>query len=124
MSKPIPQGVRARLKKERNIWLVTVRPGSRPHMVPVWFVATEYSLYVSIEPRSVKGRNLISNKNVCLALENGAHPVICEGEAELMQEPWPPEVLELFEKKYGWDISAERQYTQLVEISCRKWLHW
>ncbi len=93
-------------------------------MVPVWFVATNDSLYACIEPKSVKGRNLRSNKNVCLALEGGAHPVICEGEARPLEAPWPPEVVELFQKKYGWDIIAERQYTQLLKITARKWLHW
>lgn len=116
--------VKQRLAKERNIWMATVRPDGRPHLVPVWFIQAEDRLYVCIEPESVKCRNLLSNKNVCLALEDAVHPVICEGQARLLEKPWPAEVISLFVEKYGWDISAERQYTQLVEITPRKWLHW
>lgn len=110
--------------KEHKIWMVTVRPNGRPHIVPVWFVLTEGNLYLCIEPESVKGRNLTFNKNVSLALEDGTHPVICEGEARLLERPWPGAVMSGFQEKYDWDISKERSYTQLVEITPRKWLHW
>ncbi len=113
-----------RLLQERNIWMATVRPDGRPHLVPVWFVWTEGKLYVCIEPESVKARNLAGNSNVSLALEQGNHPVICEGEARPLPAPWPPAVVALFQDKYGWDISAERQYTRLVEIVPRRWLAW
>lgn len=115
---------RHKLREQRNIWIATVRPDGRPHLVPVWFALLDEKLYVCIEPQSVKGRNLAQNANVCLALEDGAHPVICEGQAQALARPWPPAVIALFVEKYGWDIESERQYTQLVEITPRKWLHW
>ena len=124
MSQPIPESVRERLAKERNIWIATVRPDGRPHLVPVWFTQRDDRLYVCIEPESVKGRNLLANKSVCLALEDAVHPVICEGEARVLEKPWPAEVVASFVEKYGWDISAEQQYTQLLEVTPRKWLHW
>lgn len=113
-----------RLATERNIWIATVRPDGRPHMVPVWFVCVDGKIYLCIEPRSVKGRNLLSNKNVSLALEEGNHPVICEGEARFLNKPWPKPVVEVFRQKYDWDISTENRYTQLVEVTPRNWLHW
>ena len=120
----MPPEAKERLSKERNVWIATGRPDGRPHLVPVWFTWMDQNLYVCIEPKSVKGRNLVSNHNVCLALEDAVHPVICEGEARLLQKPWPAEVVGLFLEKYAWDISSERQYTQLVEIAPRRWLHW
>ena len=119
-----PQDSDRRLATQRNIWIATVRPDHRPHMAPVWFVWTEEKLYLCIEPESVKARNLAANHNVCLALEDGTHPVICEGEARALGRPWPAGVVALFREKYQWDIGAERQYTQLVEIAPRKWLGW
>ena len=113
-----------RLATERNIWVVTVRSNGRPHMVPVWFVWADGNLYICIEPGSVKARNLESNKNVSLALEEGNHPVICEGEARFLNQPWPEPVVEVFRQKYDWDIATENRYTQLVEVTPRKWLHW
>jgi hypothetical protein len=124
MRKTLPAGIAERLAKERNIWIVTVRPDCRPHMVPVWFVWLRDGIFVCIEPESVKGRNLRKNRNVSLALEVGTHPVICEGEAQLLKKPWPEDVVKLFQEKYDWDISSERRYTLLVEITPRRWLHW
>ncbi len=124
MPKAQPRSVTDRLAKERNIWIVTVRPEGQPHMVPVWFAWVGEKIYICIEPGSVKGRNLAHNRNVSLALERGSHPVICEGEAQFIEKPWPEEVVTLFRKKYDWDVSSERQYTLLVEITPRKWLHW
>src|SRR5881296_2352955 len=119
MAKALPSSISASLSRERIIWIVTVRPDGRPHMVPVWFVWLHDGIYVCIEPESVKGRNLRQNRNVCLALEDGSHPVICEGEAKLLEKPWPGEVVILFQEKYDWDISSERRYTLLVEITPR-----
>lgn len=113
-----------RLDEARNIWFVTVRASGRPHMVPVWFVSSAEKIYACIEPGSVKARNLRTNSNVCVALEDGNHPIICEGEACEVSRPWPDQVVELFERKYGWNIAAERQYTMLVEVTARKWLRW
>jgi F420H(2)-dependent biliverdin reductase len=78
MSKTPTAGVKERLGKERNIWIATVRPDGRPHIVPVWFACIDDKVYLCIEPQSVKGRNLATNRNVALALEDGSHPIICE----------------------------------------------
>ncbi|MGI0016221.1 MAG: pyridoxamine 5'-phosphate oxidase family protein [Nitrososphaera sp.] len=124
MLKTASQAMQKRLSKERNIWIATVRADGRPHMVPVWFVWLEEKLYVCIEPKSVKGRNLVSNKSVSLALEDGTRPIICEGDARFVPKPWPQAVADIFQEKYGWEISSELQYTQLVEVTARKWLRW
>ena len=121
---PLPAAAKQRLAQQRNIWMATVRPEGRPHLVPVWFTQLDERLYVCIEPDSIKGRNLLSNCNACLALEDAISPVICEGEARPLEKPWPVAVVSRFVEKYGWDISAEHQYSQLVEITPRKWLHW
>jgi hypothetical protein len=118
-----------RLENEKNIWVATVRPaldgGSpRPHLAPVWFAYFDGKLYISIEAESVKGRNLVHHPQLALALEEGTHPVICEGTARPAPAPWPPEVVEIFLRKYEWDIRTEQQYNQLLEITPTKWLNW
>jgi F420H(2)-dependent biliverdin reductase len=114
----------ARLSGERNIWIATVRPDGRPHLVPVWFVYVGNNIYVCTEPASVKGKNLGHNSRVALALEGGTHPVICEGTAQFLAQPWPSAVVETFRSKYDWDITEETQYTALVEITPARWLEW
>jgi hypothetical protein len=113
-----------RLSGERNIWIATVRPDGRPHLVPVWFTWVERKIYICIEPESVKGRSLERNNRVALALEDGTHPVICEGSAQFLPKPWPPAVVEAFRSKYEWDITEETQYTALVEVTPARWLQW
>ncbi len=123
MSDP-PQRGQDRLARERNIWLATVRPDGRPHLVPLWFAWHERQLYLCIQPGSVKAANLAQNPRVSLALENGDAPLICEGVASVVPPPWPEALSVIFQQKYGWDIVVDNDYTQLVGVQPRKWLSW
>lgn len=120
----ITDEAKEKLRQATNIWFASVRPDARPHLTPVWFVHTNGKLYVSIDPNSVKSHNLAANPNVTLALEEGNHPLICEGQTAWIDPPYPDEVVKLFQQKYEWDITTEGQYSQLVEITPRKWLGW
>ena len=113
-----------RLETQQNIWFCSVRPGGWPHLVPIWFVWQDGKLYVSTEPGSVKSRNVRRNPQVVLALEDGAHPVICEGKAQLLEQPWPEDLLAAFLNKYEWDLNTETQYNQVIEVRPEKWLSW
>jgi PPOX class probable F420-dependent enzyme len=119
-----PARVQSRLETEHNVWLASVRPDGRPHLVPVWFAWHDGKLYVCIEPESVKGRNIRQNPRLALALENGSTPVICEGTAAPVSAPWPEAVRAVFQQKYDWDIFSDAQYTQLLEVMPEKWLVW
>jgi hypothetical protein len=70
--------------------------------------------YVCTAPGSVKARNLKSNPQVALALEDGDQPFIVEGEAR----PVSPSaaVVNRFRAKYDWDITTDAVYTQLFEV--------
>jgi PPOX class probable F420-dependent enzyme len=124
MPSRLPPQVLSRLNEHKNIWLASVRPDGRPHLVPIWFAWNENKIYICIEPGSVKAMNLAQNQRVSLALEDGSNPVICEGRAAVIPQPWPPEVLKIFMRKYEWNITTETRYTQLVQVTPCKWLHW
>ena len=113
-----------RLKGERNIWLATIRPTRHPHLVPVWFVYHQDQFFICINSDSVKGKNLRDNPQVALSLEDGSKPIICEGEAEVVSEPWPREIVSKFKQKYDWDIVEDKDYDQLNRIKPQKWLGW
>jgi F420H(2)-dependent biliverdin reductase len=119
-----PPQATVKLESQRNIWIASTRPDQRPHLVPVWFAWQAGKIYLCIEPGSLKARNIAQQPEVALALEDGAHPVICEGRASVIAPPWPAGVLAIFKHKYDWDISTETQYTTLLEITPRKWLVW
>lgn len=119
-----PEQVIPRLEREANVWMATVRADSRPHLVPVWFVWHNQQIYLCIQPESVKARNLHANPRITLSLENGNEPVICEGVAQPVTQPWPEEVQQLFQQKYDWDIVADSAYGLLLVIAPERWLVW
>lgn len=124
MTDLLPSQIIEKLLQQNNIWLASVRPDGRPHLIPAWFVWHQDRIYICIEPASVKARNIAGNPSVALALEDGSNPVICEGSARAVPAPWSAVVTELFTSKYGWDISTETQYTSLIEVTPAKWLYW
>lgn len=119
-----PSHGQERLETERNIWLATVRPDGRPHLVPLWFAWHDNLIYICIQPNSVKARNLAQGPTVSLSLEDGDRPLICEGEAAVIPTSYPPAVVAIFQKKYDWNITSDSDYTQLIAITPRKWLSW
>lgn len=120
---PPPEALE-RLKSEKNVWMASGRPDGRPHLVPVWFAWHTGKIYFCVAPNSVKARNLTRNPHLALALENGSTPVICEGLAAFHTGPPPEPVRTVFHEKYDWDISSEKEYTLLVEVTPQKWLTW
>jgi PPOX class probable F420-dependent enzyme len=113
-----------RLEKQQVIWFASVRPDGRPHLAPVWFVWHADQFYVGTDPNSVKSHNIQRNRAVVLALEDGVHPLICEGKAQVIIPPFPEDLLAAFYKKYEWDLTKEVQYNQVVEVTPEKWLGW
>ncbi len=124
MAAALTQEMITKLESQQVIWFSSVRPDGRPHLAPVWFVWHEDKIYIGTDPKSVKIRNIRSNARVALALEDGEHPVICEGTARRLENPWPDSLLSAFFKKYEWDLNKEEQYNAVVEITPEKWLAW
>lgn len=114
----------ARLEDERNIWMATMRPDGRPHLVPVWFVWHDEKITICIQPNSVKAKNLVQNANIALSLEDGSNVVICEGSAETVTPPYHPTILAEFKRKYDWDITTDADYRLVLTIIPTKWLVW
>lgn len=115
---------KSRLTTERNIWMATVRPSGRPHLVPVWFVWFEEKIYIGMQPGSVKANNLEQNDQIALSLEDGVNVVICEGTAVTLQKPYPTQLVGLFDSKYGWDMNNDAVHNLFIEVTPNKWLIW
>ncbi len=124
MAKEPPVGVIEKLESQPNIWFGSVRSDGRPHLAPVWFVWHAGKIYIGTDPKSVKSRNIRRDGRVVLALEDGTHPVICEGRAQPIAKPWSEPLLAAFFKKYEWDMNKEEQYNEVIEITPEKWLTW
>src|SRR5262245_49601920 len=70
-----------RLVAARNYWIVTVRPGGRPHSRPVWGVWLRNRFYFSTG--SLAARNVGVNEEITVHLESGDEVVIVEGVADI-----------------------------------------
>src|SRR5581483_4265583 len=87
LSNPKDAHIDERLRTEPIIWLGTVRPDGRPHLVPVWFFWDGATITIYSQPGNQKMRNLQHSTNVTLALntaDDGDDVVIVEGKAELL----------------------------------------
>ncbi|NTU80863.1 MAG: pyridoxamine 5'-phosphate oxidase [Chloroflexales bacterium] len=121
MSNP-PAATADRLEREQIIWLATVRPDGRPHLVPLWFVWAGGSIYLCVTGSSVKVRNIAANPAVSLALESGSAPVVVEGHAALLARPWPDKAVLGFQRKYDWTLTTDAEYDTLVAVTPQRWL--
>lgn len=104
----------SRLQTAQNMWLATVRPDGRPHLIPIWFGVHEGKWYFVTDPNSVKARNLQQNPRVAMSLEDGTNPVVVEGLARQVQPS--AEVVKLFKDKFDWDITTDTQYRAVFEV--------
>lgn len=90
LSQPQNAQIDERLRAEEIIWLGSVRPDGRPHLVPVWFLWDGSTFLIFSQPNQQKLRNVRSNPNVALALEGhtgGGGRVVIEGQAMLVDDP-------------------------------------
>jgi PPOX class probable F420-dependent enzyme len=118
-----------RLRDNPMIWLSSVRPDGRPHIVPVWFVMDDDSILIFSIPDNQKVRNLRQNPNVMLALDDthgGDDVVMIEGRAELLSDPsvsatatpafatkYAKQIAQLFSDPRG----MATQYSQAIRIT-------
>lgn len=116
-----PAAVQAPLTTAQIIWLGTVRPDGRPHLVPIWFSWVRPHLYVCVEPESVKARNMRSNPQVVLALAVQTTHIVCEGIATPAEEPWDAAIAGVFWHKYRWDITTDETYRLLLQVTPHQW---
>jgi nitroimidazol reductase NimA-like FMN-containing flavoprotein (pyridoxamine 5'-phosphate oxidase superfamily) len=70
-----------RLTRSHDYWLITVRPGGRPHAMPVWGIWVDGAFYFSTGSKSRKARNLARNRRCIVCNERADQAVIVEGVA-------------------------------------------
>src|SRR5690349_16036956 len=101
-----PRGAQidARLRAEPIIWLSSVRPDGRPHLVPVWFWCDGAMILIFSKPAAQKVRNLRHNPQVMLALDSadeGEDVVLLAGRAALLGADAPRSTLPEYAAKYA-----------------------
>ncbi|HEY7582583.1 MAG TPA: pyridoxamine 5'-phosphate oxidase family protein [Acidimicrobiia bacterium] len=78
--------VDAWLRATRSMWIATVRPDQRPHLVPLWFYWDGRAIYFDTGIKTVKRRNLSNNDRVMAHVGDGDDPIIIVGQARRVSD--------------------------------------
>ena len=117
-----------RLRKENILWLASVRPDGRPHLVPVWFLWEGETILIFSKPENQKIRNLRQNPAVTVSLDSADHGddiTVLEGVAAVIDEPDVTTVLPAYASKYAGLLadmrmtaeSMAKEYSQAIRIT-------
>lgn len=118
----VPAGrvpIQERLRTEPTVWLSSIRPDGRPHVVPVWFTwdGTTFDLYS--KPNAQKVRNVRAHPEVMLAVgrpEAEWDVELIEGTASVVDEPTATHVTDqLFDKYAALMARAELDRSTFVD---------
>ena len=123
------------LRQEPVVWLSSVRPDGRPHVVPIWFSWDGGQVLIASKPNAQKIRNLRANPTVMLALgeaEDDFDVGLLEGRAELLQEPAAAVLPASHMAKYRRQMAAISlskdeflaTYSQVIRIVPTRFLPW
>ncbi|HVB75840.1 MAG TPA: TIGR03667 family PPOX class F420-dependent oxidoreductase [Ktedonobacteraceae bacterium] len=135
ISNPKDAHVDERLRNEPMIWLSTVRPDGRPHLVPVWFFWNGETITIYSQPANQKMRNLQHNPNVALALntsDDGDDVVIVEGKAELLGQSTMTMNNPAYLEKYDTHIKNMQadpeqmaaDYSEVIRVTPTRFISW
>jgi PPOX class probable F420-dependent enzyme len=134
LANPKDAHVDERLRKNLIIWLSSVRPDGRPHLVPVWFLWDGKNILIFSQPNTQKIRNLQQNTNVILALDDtkdGEDVVMLEGIAEFLNDPAVNPTLPAYAAKYNSELKSmgytaeamAAEYAQAIRITPTRFLN-
>lgn len=127
--------VMERLSTDLIIWLGTVRPDGRPHMVPVWFDWDGETITIFSKPDNQKVRNLRHDPRVIIAVDDthgGSDVVLLEGEAALPEQPAKEVVTPAYGQKYRegmkhLGLSEDQmvaEYPQVIRVRPTRFMGW
>lgn len=116
-----------RLRDNVIIWLSSVRPDGRPHIVPVWFLWENGTVLIFSKPDQ-KVRNLRHSPQVVLALDDtqdGEDVVMLDGTAGLVDDPHLTTALPAYAAKYrariqrlfGTPEQMAAMYSQAIRVT-------
>ena len=98
------------------MWLASIRNGSKPHLVPLWFVFHKSKFYMSTLENTVKVRNIRKNPKVTVSLDDANKVLTFDCEGKIISRPFPLDVLSAFKTKFDWKIDENVDNRVLIEI--------
>lgn len=127
-SDPQAAHIAERLRDAVILWLASVRPDGRPHLVPVWFLWEGATILIFSKPKNQKIRNLRQNPAVTVSLDDtdeGDDVVVLEGVAELVSDSTVTTASPAYVEKYARLIAdlgmtpetMAQEYSQPIRIT-------
>ena len=91
----------------RHFWLATVRPDGRPHVMPLFAVWLDGTLYFTAGETTRKAKNLALNPHCVITAAGDGLDLIVEGEAvKVRDEATLRRVADGYAAKYGWQVTV------------------
>ncbi len=98
---------RRHLENASTYWLATVRPGGRPHAVPVLAVWLDGALHFVANESSRKAKNLGHRADCILSASTRSLDLVVEGEAvKVRDDAKLKRVADVYGSKYGWTVTV------------------
>jgi len=113
------RSIDARLHEERTVWLSSMRPDGRPHVVPAWFTWDGAVFDLFSKPNAQKVRNVRDHPAVMLAIGQPGHEwdvELVEGHATLLDRPSSEVVRPRLFDKYA-DLMARAALDQSTFVT-------
>lgn len=102
--------VEARLARAHDYWLATTWPDGRPHVMPVWGVVLDSTVWFSTSLQSRKWKNLARDPRCTITSDDAYHPVIIDGTVEVTRdEPAIQRFLDALNAKYATSYGLDFQ---------------
>jgi PPOX class probable F420-dependent enzyme len=127
--------VDALLDRESVVWLSTVRPDGRPHLIPIWFWWDGTAVLFASKPEACKVANLRANAHCMLAIgdpDADFDVALIEAQGQLAAIPTEELLAAGLLTKYRDRMDATGltattfagTYSQVVRIVPTRWLPW
>ena len=127
--------VDALLDREPIVWLSSVRPDGRPHLIPIWFWWDGQVVLFASKPQACKVANLRANADCMLAIgdpDDDFDVALIEARAEFVSMPTDELLAAGLLAKYRDRMHAAGltpatfagTYSQVVRIVPTRWLPW
>ena len=123
------------LDRETVVWLSSVRPDGRPHLIPIWFLWDGEAVLFASKPHACKVANLRENADCMLAIgdpDADFDVALIEARAELASMPTadllaaglPTKSRERMDVAVLTPATFAATYSQVVRIVPTRWLPW
>jgi nitroimidazol reductase NimA-like FMN-containing flavoprotein (pyridoxamine 5'-phosphate oxidase superfamily) len=97
----------AHLRDGQWYWLATVRPDGRPHVRPVLSIWADDAMYFASKPSSRKARNVETNAQCAISVQDDQVHAVLEGDARRVTDPETLEkVRRIYASKYEWETEV------------------